>query len=211
MTDTTAFEFFANHAALDFVNTVQHRYSNVPELDLVATVDDLLAWLTAAGLLDADRVEDFREGDSRAALREARRLREALWDVFSTAIQGAMPPIAAIADLNSVLDFGARKKRVWVAGERTVVGEEAVSVGTLMEPVASLAELAAELLGSERRLGRVRMCARPDCAGLFYDTSKSGKRRWCDMKGCGNRAKAARHYDRHKSGRYPQDLERAQT
>ena len=30
-------------------------------------------------------------------------------------------------------------------------------------------------------------------AGSFYDGSRSGRRRWCDMTTCGNRAKAARH------------------
>jgi predicted RNA-binding Zn ribbon-like protein len=35
----------------------------------------------------------------------------------------------------------------------------------------------------------------------FYDTTKSGTRRWCSMAVCGNRAKAARHYERAKTGR----------
>ena len=28
---------------------------------------------------------------------------------------------------------------------------------------------------------------------VFYDASRNGKRRWCEMATCGNRAKAARH------------------
>ncbi|MGO9207446.1 MAG: CGNR zinc finger domain-containing protein [Candidatus Limnocylindrales bacterium] len=28
---------------------------------------------------------------------------------------------------------------------------------------------------------------------MFYDASPTGRRRWCDMASCGNRAKAARH------------------
>jgi len=28
---------------------------------------------------------------------------------------------------------------------------------------------------------------------VFYDISRTGRRRWCDMATCGNRAKAARH------------------
>jgi predicted RNA-binding Zn ribbon-like protein len=30
----------------------------------------------------------------------------------------------------------------------------------------------------------------------FFDVSKNGTRRWCSMSGCGNRAKARRHYAR---------------
>jgi predicted RNA-binding Zn ribbon-like protein len=28
---------------------------------------------------------------------------------------------------------------------------------------------------------------------VFFDGTKNGRRRWCDMGTCGNRAKAARH------------------
>jgi predicted RNA-binding Zn ribbon-like protein len=34
---------------------------------------------------------------------------------------------------------------------------------------------------------------------VFYDTSRTGRRRWCDMATCGNRAKAARHRARSKA------------
>lgn len=43
---------------------------------------------------------------------------------------------------------------------------------------------------------RIRRCAHPDCVLHFYDTSPKGDRRWCSMAVCGNRAKAARHYQR---------------
>jgi predicted RNA-binding Zn ribbon-like protein len=42
-------------------------------------------------------------------------------------------------------------------------------------------------------LPRVRRCADGRCARVFYDGTKNGRRRWCDMATCGNRAKAARH------------------
>ena len=45
---------------------------------------------------------------------------------------------------------------------------------------------------------RVRRCANPRCVLVFYDVSKGGQRRWCDMAGCGNRAKAASYQRRHR-------------
>ena len=45
---------------------------------------------------------------------------------------------------------------------------------------------------------RVRCCGRQGCVLLFFDTSKNSTRRWCDMAVCGNRAKAAAHYERHR-------------
>jgi predicted RNA-binding Zn ribbon-like protein len=34
---------------------------------------------------------------------------------------------------------------------------------------------------------------------MFLDVSKSGRRRWCDMATCGNRAKASAHHARVKA------------
>ncbi len=49
---------------------------------------------------------------------------------------------------------------------------------------------ALELLTSEE-IKNVRQC--PGCGWLFLDTSKNKRRRWCDMRACGNRAKVKRH------------------
>jgi predicted RNA-binding Zn ribbon-like protein len=43
-------------------------------------------------------------------------------------------------------------------------------------------------------LAHVRRCAaEPPCPRVFLDTSRSGRRRWCEMRRCGNRNKATRH------------------
>ncbi|MEO8274522.1 MAG: CGNR zinc finger domain-containing protein, partial [Chloroflexota bacterium] len=38
-----------------------------------------------------------------------------------------------------------------------------------------------------------RVCANDRCRWAFFDSSPTGRRRWCDMRSCGNQAKAARH------------------
>lgn len=43
---------------------------------------------------------------------------------------------------------------------------------------------------------RLRHCEGTGCILWFLDTSRNGRRRWCSMSGCGNRAKAKAHYDR---------------
>jgi predicted RNA-binding Zn ribbon-like protein len=45
---------------------------------------------------------------------------------------------------------------------------------------------AVELLTSDAA-SRIGRCADEGCAWLFLDTTRSGTRRWCDMKSCGNR------------------------
>ncbi|WP_030248986.1 CGNR zinc finger domain-containing protein [Streptomyces violens] len=51
------------------------------------------------------------------------------------------------------------------------------------------------LLGVLRTLShdRVRHCASPECDGMFVDTSKAGRRRYCMPDLCGNRLNVARH------------------
>jgi predicted RNA-binding Zn ribbon-like protein len=41
-------------------------------------------------------------------------------------------------------------------------------------------------------LARVRRCGGSRCSVVFLDSTRNGRRRWCDMAVCGNRAKAAR-------------------
>ena len=65
-------------------------------------------------------------------------------------------------------------------------------VDSILWPIA---QSAADLLTSPD-LAAVRMCEAPDCAWLFLDQSRNRSRRWCDMKVCGNRQKARRHYQR---------------
>jgi predicted RNA-binding Zn ribbon-like protein len=60
-----------------------------------------------------------------------------------------------------------------------------------------IAVAAAELLTSPER-DRVRECASHNCSWLFVDMSRNRSRRWCDMKVCGNRAKARRFSARHR-------------
>ena len=57
---------------------------------------------------------------------------------------------------------------------------------------------AAELLTSED-LRCVRKCAASDCGWIFLDTSRNRRRRWCDMRACGNRAKVRRPHERHRA------------
>jgi predicted RNA-binding Zn ribbon-like protein len=46
----------------------------------------------------------------------------------------------------------------------------------------------------------MRVCANEECRWVFHDTSRSGRRKWCDMATCGNRAKVARHREKSRRG-----------
>jgi predicted RNA-binding Zn ribbon-like protein len=69
-------------------------------------------------------------------------------------------------------------------------------------PADALALLTATALLSVLRTlgpGRFRHCASPACAGMFVDTSRSGKRRYCVPEVCGNRVNVANHRARRRA------------
>jgi predicted RNA-binding Zn ribbon-like protein len=83
-----------------------------------------------------------------------------------------------------------------------------VSVGHshVGDPIDDALARLAEPLVDEIRAGnadRVRICDNETCRWIFYDESRAGRRRWCDMASCGNRAKAARHRARVKAAAKP--------
>lgn len=160
--------------ALDLLNT--EWIDDGGRQDLLADIRGLRVWLRTAGLgstpVDAAALEHLRE--ARAAIRAV------LED----------PGTQARADVNAVLARGHVVDRLGPAGP-----ESEVVVG---DPSWRAAHLAVrDLLALLRdHPGRLRACAGDGCILHFLDTSRSGRRQWCSMTVCGNRAKARRHYAR---------------
>jgi predicted RNA-binding Zn ribbon-like protein len=70
---------------------------------------------------------------------------------------------------------------------------------------ARLAEsIARELIHGP--LARLRVCENTHCRWVFKDTSRTGQRKWCSMRSCGNRAKVARHRARQRAAVTPESL-----
>jgi predicted RNA-binding Zn ribbon-like protein len=106
--------------------------------------------------------------------------------------------IETLNEINRVLGRSAGTRRLELRADGTFT-RAFVPVGDafagLMIPIVESAADAL-ILGE---LPRVRRCADPRCARVFFDGTKNAARRWCDMATCGNRAKAARHRARLKS------------
>jgi predicted RNA-binding Zn ribbon-like protein len=103
-----------------------------------------------------------------------------------------------LAALNAALAAALARRELRAAGDELAwaVGPESSAVPLLLAPVVWSA---GDLLVSGR-CARVRRCGNERCLWLFLDDSKSGNRRWCSMRSCGNRAKAHRHYLRYRGG-----------
>jgi predicted RNA-binding Zn ribbon-like protein len=85
---------------------------------------------------------------------------------------------------------------VWRRGTADWITAETSPMDAVLWPIVWSAE---DLLVSGER-GRLKTCGSEACGWLFYDESRSRRRRWCSMSDCGNRAKAKRFYHRGRSG-----------
>jgi len=137
-------------------------------------------WLRATGL------------DGPVDLEQLLNLRRALRRLAADATDDPREPLdpmsrpAALATLN-VLAEQAVTRLSWPADgppERTLHGPAAGVIATL----------GVELLAGAER-SRLRACLAPNC--VLYFVKEHTRREWCSPN-CGNRARVARHYQRHR-------------
>ena len=196
------FELMGGPACLDFVNTLDDRFSTQPK-ELLNDYRDLARFAEDTRLLspqEADRL-CVRAGKSpqeaRKVLQSAIRMREALSAIFYARIREQPVAQAALDLLNDYLQQAARHASLAPAEGHFEWGFKSLE-DHLEAPIWLIARSAAELLASEQ-LQFVRACASKTCEWLFLDESKNHRRRWCDMTKCGNRAKVRTFYSRQKT------------
>jgi len=195
-----SFVFVGERLWLDFVNSDDAaRNRKGTRLDALDAFDTFVQWLSAARILDAERASAMlkraqqQPTGASAALHEARRIRNVL---RALAERGGAPAEratqVAIGEINRILGRSAGTRRVEPRSDggftRNFVTVGDVFAGLLIPIIESAADA---LVSGE--LVRVRRCADSRCSRVFFDGSRNGKRRWCEMATCGNRAKAARH------------------
>jgi predicted RNA-binding Zn ribbon-like protein len=169
------------------------------------TYRDLVDWALARSVLSPGaakrllRAAARRPDDAQTALHHAVALREAIYRALSAIAEGEPPDPADLAVLNAAIPEALQHLRLVYAGQR-LDWEWAGTDEVLDRPLWPIVRSAADLLTSDA-LGRVRECDNDPCGWLFLDTSRNRSRRWCSMEGCGNRAKARRHYLRLKAAR----------
>lgn len=185
--------------SLEFSNTADWHGSQEPTESL-NSYRDLADWGLKTGVLGkAERDALVSESERRPqeasmVLARAISLREAIYRTFSAIAHGREPRNEDLTQLNLSLAEGMSRLRVAPRG--TAFVWEWTGGLALDRMIAPVVQAAAMLLTSDE-LGRVGECADDrGCGWLFVDRSKNHSRRWCDMKGCGNRAKARRHYQR---------------
>jgi predicted RNA-binding Zn ribbon-like protein len=197
-----AYELTAGDLGLDFVNTLEHHDGPVLE-DMLTSWPELVEWAVKAGLATPQVAGGLRKlgtKNPRAAdtvFSRALRLRECLYRIVTALLAKRHP---ATDDLNLFNDFLTEAHAAVVL--RSTPGGLAFDLPVTSErPESVLGPVvmaAARLLTSPETLARIRRCDMETCRWFFVDRSKNHSRRWCDMKVCGNRAKAREFHRQHR-------------
>ena len=193
------FEYSSGSLCLDFANTWDNR-SDVAK-DRMTEYGELLDWAQGAGeVSEQERGEiEIRahreEATAFGVYRTAHELRDTVFHLCSAAAAGEKPSERDVAALNAALQSVPRQRLY--CGGACCEWDWSVEEPDLRQILWPVIQSAADLVTSAD-ISRIRECGAPDCNWLFLDRSRGGRRRWCDMSTCGNRAKARRYYDRHR-------------
>ncbi|MEV6010546.1 ABATE domain-containing protein [Streptomyces sp. NPDC051976] len=202
---------FGEPLPVELMNTVWADRDGVH--DALLDADGLARWLVsvrprlpvgpAAGG-DAAAVDD---APSPALLGEFRQLRDALrrlaavaTDDTRPAASSATPDLTAAVDaVNHACAYAPAWSRLdWPeGGAPTRTGHSAHSRAATA--LSGIAEEATRLFTGDAR-SELRACHAPGC--VLYFVRSHPRREWCSAA-CGNRARVARHYQRHHAGSAP--------
>ncbi|MER5810950.1 ABATE domain-containing protein [Streptomyces sp. NPDC002033] len=176
----TSFPLLGEPLALDLINAG----------DRVADPGGLGAWLAAQ---DGRLAPAGPVGPAEVAAVGA--VREAAGPLLEAARRGVRPPARELDALNAALAGApAHRELSWTAGAGLTAAVHRTA-GPARRLAAELAEAVAQLL-TDPRVGEVRRCEAEGCVLLFLPAHP--RRRWCVASVCGNRARVARYYARHK-------------
>ncbi len=176
---------------MDLANTlVVHEERDTA--DFLVQPGGLSGWLE----LESERLESWAPV-TESDLSEFRALRAAVRELFDALLSGSAPPESGLREINAASargptypeldDFGAGPR------VRTRSAAPASSASSLAAVARSTIDFAS---GPDRE--QLRVCGAPGCPRLFVATNP--RRRWCS-ESCGNRARVARHYERHRASR----------
>jgi predicted RNA-binding Zn ribbon-like protein len=187
-------DFIGGDAALDFINTVTGR-DQTPR-DWLDSYKRLLEWSALVHLLPEKNLRALTTKAQRApeaaesALARAKVLREALFALVTAVISDKAPPQQSLVLLHEywIAGISAHELRFGDGHVAPALRRDAVDFDLIASVVACRMIEHVLPLPTER----LRMCHGPNCSWLFIDSSKAGRRRWCDMAVCGNAAKSRR-------------------
>jgi predicted RNA-binding Zn ribbon-like protein len=198
---TPPFQLVAGHVALDFTNTLDHRYDERGPTELLGSYGSFLEFGAQAGIISFAAKRRLVRTTTRAvaaeALHQVLEVREALYRLFLAVVNGRPPDASCLRTYNRFrIGLGTSEVIAW--RDSGFVRSSRDRAETPLGPLGPIVELGGSLLTSPDR-SHIRECCDSSCRWLFLDISKNHSRRWCSMQICGGRNKARRYYAREKA------------
>jgi predicted RNA-binding Zn ribbon-like protein len=178
--------------ALELINTeTLHRGQ---KHDALSSPDALARWWAEVCAQYPDQCLVEGAGESIAwtgeLLDAVKVLRMALRTLITQAVERQAVEAEDLRPVNEILALGYPALEPTGQGSvRAVVRPRDPAKASILFPIAR----SALRLFTESDWRRLHQCRHDRCIVFFYDTAKSGTRRWCSP-GCMNRARSIRHY-----------------
>ena len=188
------------HPALELCNTWS-GWDRAPHVDpgreWIPDFDRFTVWSGHVALLSDKEVARTRRlgrhdpVSASEVVREAHALRLGLYRVLT-----GSKTRRRFRDIASLAEEAAGAARLMPSATAGEPAHWVITTSTgLRLPLLRAAQVAGGLLTSDDRR-RVRSCPGDNCGWLFLD--RSGRRKWCSMQSCGNRAKVRAYEERQR-------------
>jgi len=190
---------------LDFVNTVDWRYSIARKKEKLHDFSALISWSKQMGILEDKTAKILfkkalkQPNKAEQVYEKTIEIRELLYHIFFSMATTGQVSNHDLSIFNKYLADSMGKSCCLTPSDNGFVWSFCSGTDSMDLFLDPIIKSAADLLVSSE-LKRVKQCADDACGWLFMDKSRNNSRRWCSMKDCGNRAKAHRHYLRKRQG-----------
>lgn len=192
MKQSVEFPLISGNLALDLVNTEVVRWGTQHELLLSS--NEILLWLHTmeqhGHLLPQQIVGNHREY-AEELFESALQIRPLIRKGLEAMIADEKIDSDWVKLLESFVEKAPMSYHLHKSGLLPV------PIGNPGAAFQSLIALDALKLLAGEHYKLLRRCTNPECVLLFMDAS--GRRKWCSMKICGNRAKVARHHEQRQN------------
>jgi predicted RNA-binding Zn ribbon-like protein len=183
--------------SIDFINSVPANQE--------LSWERLVSFLESTHIVSPERAAQLLNlpnsdlQDAENLLLKARRLAAAFRRAFSSMVRKQRVTPESVEPLNEILRITEGHDEL-ISHDGLWKIEFVAREGGLDWLLAAVARSGAEII-AEGINARLRLCANPNCGLLFYDDSRTHRRRWCSMAVCGNRNKVAAFARKHAAPR----------
>jgi len=178
------YKLIGGRLSLNFANTVSWPLTDRRH-DWLTPFGNLRRWADAVGLDGREILPD----DLASIFRARGTITQLLWPLA----HGGRPEVLAVERFNDMLSSTSSRRSL----DPSTLGwswRDQTPTEALLDAIV----FDAAGLASQEDLSRLNHC--PSCNWAFYDETRNGRRRWCDMADCGSRSKSRSYYERTKTG-----------